>query len=225
MMQIKLTQIIQILFITLILFGAFNGHCALSPYSPSSSEAQGDSPWRVSGSIGEAENIGFGVARLTLTRMDGPFSGSRSNLTVATSLAIPPLLGMSVSRLITGNSTYFRANFWPNLVGAYAGAGLTMGSLAILLRATRQNNTSGAFPESTTAPESASRAAALVALLQVLLPMALPSLGATAGFFLRRLPRPDDTEVSFLSPTLFLSPSPSRDKKYILGVQLVSARF
>ena len=218
----QLKQLLTLVILPAALVCALNAKAAIPHFSSGNiTDADG---WLIAGGMNGADINGIGVAKFTLFRDSSGVDTNQRNITFATSLAIPPLLGMSLSRLITRHSSYFENSFWPNLIGAYAGAGLSMGSLALLHHATAEPISEGNVQFQSSTSISA-EAAAFSAFFQVLLPMALPGLGAAAGYAMGKAPKPGDTEVSFLSPTLFRSPSPNRERKYILGVQLISARF
>jgi hypothetical protein len=181
-----------------------------------------DSALQIDSGITSSRLPGINIAQVTLTHRDSTDIMSTKRFSVSASLAVAPILGVSLARRITGG-TRESARFLPSLLGAYISTAVTTLGLALLQPLEHGKMESDTPNDGTLGILADQRITALNILIQLALPSLVPGANAAAMQTLRQFHLSKMVEIDVLTPALFRSPV--NERQFLLGINLIAGKF
>jgi hypothetical protein len=176
----------------------------------------------IDGQLTDSSFPGVNIAQVTLTHLESAHPESTRQLTLSASLAIAPILGVTLARKLTGHSRA-SSRFLPSLLGAYISTAVTTFGLALLqpLQHAEMFNPTP-VGSNRTVPE-VDHVNVLNILIQLALPSLIPGIRIATMQTLQHFHVSESVDINVLAPALFQSPV--NDRQFLLGINLITGKF
>ncbi len=181
-----------------------------------------ESVLQIDGEMTDSNFPGVNIVQVTLTHRESAHPESTRQLTLSASLAIAPILGVTLARKLTGHSRT-SGRFLPSLLGAYISTAVTTFGLALLqpLQRAEMFNPTPVGSNHTISDDD--HVNVLNILIQLALPSLVPGINAATMQTLQHFHMSKSVDINVLAPALFQSPV--NDRQFLLGINLITGKF
>jgi hypothetical protein len=181
-----------------------------------------ESALQIDGEMTDSNFPGVNIAQVTLTHRESAHPESTRQLTLSASLAIAPILGVTLARKLTGHSRT-TGRFLPSLLGAYISTAVTTFGLALLQPMQRAEMFNPTPVGSNHTISDDDHVNVLNILIQLALPSLVPGISAATMQTLQHFHMSKSVDINVLVPALFQSPV--NDRQFLLGINLITGKF